>query len=106
MPVPGIRTQDLASMFNGFFDTPATYTPNGGAAVTIPVIYNAQNESATVYIGDVAASMPQATCKTSDVPNATNKDTLVVGGVTYQVFNVGNDGSGLTVLTLSIDSGQ
>jgi hypothetical protein len=52
--------------------------------------------------GGVAFAMqqPRLTCRTSDVTGALEGDTAVIGGVTYTVRVVMDDGTGITELTL------
>jgi hypothetical protein len=104
--VSGVVTNQLAAFFTGPFVKTASYTRFGYAPVNIPVIYAEDNKSLSAHNQDMNSSYPEVICKTSDVPYATNKDLLVLEGVTYYVRNVGPDGTGLTVLTLSLDDGK
>lgn len=87
---------------------PAVFTHTGVAAKTISVIFDKQY-SAPEGVGLVAvsSSAPAATCKTSDVSNASRGDTLTldVDGVstTYKVTVPEHDGTGMSVLFLSED---
>ena len=49
---------------------------------------------------DVASNDPRFTCKTSDVTNASNGDTIVIDSVTYKVRIAEADGTGITILVL------
>ena len=44
----------------------------------------------------VGSNDPRFICRTSDVSSAANGDAIVVGGVTYTVRNVEDDGTGVT----------
>lgn len=96
-------TEDL-DVFFADYGVDAIYTPLGGAAKSILVIFD--NEFAAAQglgaIG-VDSSVPQALCKTSDVSDATRGATLLVGGITYSVTEPMPDGTGMTTLRLSKD---
>ena len=97
-------TEDLSVFFDADdFGTDATYTPSGGSAVTIRVIFDDVFHAVSPQEGEVEVSGPQALARTADVPSAGHSDTLAVHGVTYKVIGVQPDGSGLTLLTLSKD---
>ncbi len=86
------------------FAVDAVYTPQGGSASTIKVIFNNEYAAAMSSIGvGIEGALPEAVCKTSDVTNAKHSDTLTVGSTTYHVLNVQPDGTGITILTLSKD---
>ena len=48
----------------------------------------------------VGSNDPRFICRTSDVSSAANGDAIMVGGVTYTVRNVEDDGTGITALEL------
>ena len=83
------------------FGSAATYTPSGGSASTINGIFD--KDYALAAIGDgvgVGSNDPRFICRTSDVSSAANGDAIVVGGVTYTVRNVEDDGTGITTMVL------
>ena len=89
-----------------FFDSSefaqaATYTPNGGAPVDITVIFDPENIGFDAYSEAPNNESATALCKTSDVPNAAHKDTLLTGGVTYEIRTVEVGQAGITTLTLN-----
>lgn len=96
-------TEDLAPFFADF-GVSAIYTPVGGVAATITVIFN-KDYSLPQGVGEVGipTSAPVATCKTADVSTASRGATLVIDGVTYNVIEVAPDGTGITHLRLSED---
>ena len=99
----GIETEVERAIFfdiEGFGST-ATYTPSGGSPVSVNGIYEDDYEQidAGGSFG-VAGSSPMFQCSTSDVANAAEGDSLVVGGVTYIVRVVMEDGTGVTMLQL------
>jgi hypothetical protein len=104
--VPPVFASQLNAFFTGPFAQAATYTRFGFAPVTIQVIYNAMNQELAEKGNTANSSRPTATAKTSDVAYVSKKDTLAISGVTYYIRNVGHDGEGMTVLTLSKDHGQ
>ena len=82
-------TLETASDLASFFDTDThgtaiTFTPSGGSASTIDVIFN--NEYVLVDEGDVgvSATVPVITCRTADVPSVAINDTFVINSVTYK----------------------
>ena len=92
---------DLASFFNtDEFAVSATYTPAGGVATTIKVIWDKMDGAALGMDGT------RITClaKTSDVSAAKPKDTIVIGGTTYKIKEPPNHTTdGTSELELSID---
>lgn len=96
---------DLGDIFfnsgNNEFAVDATYTPDGGPAVTIAGIYDAQTiqGQGNVEVGE-RSSQPTFDCRTVDVPNASRDDTLVVSGQSHKVVGVDSDGTGVTTLIL------
>jgi hypothetical protein len=97
-----MATQPVNEFFyNADFSEDATYTPPGGSAVTIRVIFD--NEYVPTVVGDVVFENtgPVAYARTADVSDATNAATLTVGGVAYRVKETRPDGQGITQLILS-----
>lgn len=98
-----IETADDLAAFFGIddFGDAATYTPLAGAAVTVNGIFDAPQASRTITdMMDITAPQPQFVCRTSDMPNAAEGDTLAVRSVTYTVRAVMTDGTGVTTLML------
>lgn len=91
-------TADL-TIFFADFGVAATYTPAGGAAASITVLF----DNAFVAAEGVESLGPAATCKASDVANARHGDTLVIDSTTYNIIGIHPDGAGLTLLLLSKD---
>jgi voltage-gated potassium channel Kch len=83
------------------FGAAATYTPVGGAAVTVNGIFDDPQASrnATDML-DITIPAPQFVCRTSDVPNVAEGDSLVVGGVSYIIRVTLTDGTGVSTLLL------
>lgn len=97
--------------FTGFFDTgefaeSAAYTPSGGSASTISVVFDEPFQSVSVNTGtlDVEDIKPTAYCKTTDVPSVAHGDQLVINSTTYQVVGIETQGQSggqsLTILYL------
>jgi voltage-gated potassium channel Kch len=93
---------DLAAFFEiDDFGDAATYTPLAGAAVAVSGIFDAPQASRTITdMMDITAPQPQFVCRTSDMPNAAEGDTLIVRSATYTVRAVMTDGTGVTTLML------
>ncbi len=94
-----------AAFFNGDFDEAAVYTPAGGQARTIQVIFDNEYQVAQFAEADsqVESSGPRVTCREVDVASVAHGDTLQIRGVTYSIAEVHPDGTGLVVLILSRD---
>ena len=101
--------------FSGFFDTDefaesATYTPQGGSASTISVIFDKPYQSVALDSGtlDVEDIKPTVYCKTSDVSSVSHGDQLVINSTTYQVAGIESQGQSggqsLTILYLEDQS--
>ena len=97
---------DLGIFFNSNdFGTTATYTPNGGSASTITVLFDKPFNSVPLDTGDgdIESNTPTVLCKTSDVASVAHGDVLVVNSTTYSVVGVQADfGSGYQGTTLLI----
>jgi len=82
------------------FGSDIAYTSNGNT-VTIKGILD--NEFEEVELGGsvpFALQKPRLHCRTSDVINAANGDTMIIEGVTYYVRVVMPDGTGMTEIQL------
>jgi len=69
----------------------------GGSASTIQVIFNNEYFEIAEGIG-VEGTQPVITCRSSDVANVDQGDTVVINSVTYTVQNVMPDNTGFTQL--------
>lgn len=98
-----VETDTERAIFFGVddFGTAATYTPSGGSAVTVNGIFEDDYEAIEAG-GGVAFGITSPTfhVKTSDVADASEGDSLAVGGVSYIIRVVMQDGTGLTMLQL------
>ena len=97
---------DLADFFNtSDFGVAATYTPSGGSASTINVIFDKPFNSVPLDTGemDVESNTPTALCISSDVSSVAHGDALVVDSITYYVVGIQESaGSGFQNSTLLI----
>lgn len=94
---------DLTSDLSVFFDTDdfavsCTYTPSGGSASTINVIFDKQFPAQN---GNEITFTPAARVKTSDITGIDKNDTMVIDGTTYYVFEPGPDDNGIRTILLS-----
>lgn len=95
-------TADILDFFelDDFADS-ATYTPTGGSASTVLGIFDAPQASRNATdILDITIPAPQFVCRTADVPNAADGDTIVIRTVSYRVRVVLTDGTGVSTLLL------
>lgn len=98
-----VETATELAIFFGVddFGTAATYTPVGGEAVTVNGIFdNPQASRNATDLLDITIPAPQFVCRTSDVVNAAEGDSLVVNSVSYIVRVVLTDGTGVSTLLL------
>jgi hypothetical protein len=83
------------------FAETATYTPLGGGATTIQGIFDAPQASRNITeMMDVTIPAPQFVCRTVDVPNAADGDSITIRSVAYYVRVVITDGTGISTLML------
>ena len=93
---------DRAAFFSlNDFGVSATYTPAGGASVTIAGIFD-NDFVALDTAGGVAVAMqqPRFLCRTAQVAAAKEGDALTVDTVGYTIRVVEDDGTGITTLVL------
>lgn len=98
-----VETATELAIFFGVddFGTAATYTPVGGQAVTVNGIFdNPQASRNATDLLDITIPAPQFVCRTSDVANAAEGDSLVVNAISYIVRVVLTDGTGVSTLLL------
>lgn len=83
------------------FGTAAAYTPVGGQTRTVNGIFdNPQASRNATDLLDITIPAPQFVCRTSDVANVAEGDSLVVNAVTYTVRVVLTDGTGVSTFLL------
>ena len=73
-----------ASFFDGTFDEAAVYTPSGGQAKSIQVIFDNEYQAAQfkTAAAEIESSGPRAACREPDVAGVMHGDTLEVRSVT------------------------
>ena len=96
-----VETADDRLIMLADFGVVATYTPVGGTASSITVIFDNQYEAVDAG-GGVAFAMqqPRVTCRSADVSGVSEGATMVIDSVTYIVRVVMPDGTGITELML------
>lgn len=99
MDINAAMTTATASMIDAM-GMSATYTPQGGDATEITVLFDNEYQEIDLVSGAVSSASPAAHCKSSDVSNAKKGDALMVSDVDYTVTAVKPDGTGLTTLIL------
>ena len=92
------------------FGVSATYTPSGGAAATLSVIFDKtyfEDQALAgitghqpIALAGIAGHQPMALARTSDLTGTIVGGTLVVSSVTYTIVNAEDDGTGFTPLIL------
>ena len=97
---------DLSDFFlTDDFGVSASYTPNGGSASTVNVLFDAPFSSVPLDTGerDVESNTPTALAISSDVASVAHGDAIVISGVTYSIVGVQKDsGSGYQGTTLLV----
>lgn len=96
-----VETTDDRLIMLADFGVSATFTPVGGSASTITVIFD-NNYEAVDAGGGVAFAMqqPRVTCRSSDVTGVSEGATMVIDSANYIVRVVMPDGTGITELML------
>ena len=86
---------------NNPFAEVVTYTPSGGAPVSIKVQWEDPYQLTAMQGIQYQNANPNCLCKTSDVAAANDQATIIRSGVTYYVTETQPDGTGITRLILS-----
>ncbi len=75
---------DTAIFFdNNEFAVQATYTPFGGVATAINVLFDEDTPVQNPETGTIEGVSPQISVRASDVPNIGHKDIFVIDSITY-----------------------
>ena len=103
----GIESADDLSDFflTDDFGVAASYTPDGGSASTVNVLFDNPFNSVPLDTGerDVESNTPTALAISSDVASVAHGDAIVISGVTYAIVGVQKDsGSGYQGTTLLV----
>jgi hypothetical protein len=100
MPAPIFKP--MASIFLRTFGErePALYSEAGGEPRAIPAIFNEAYAETDVNGIAIEDARPTAWVATADAPNASNRDTIEVGGSTWRVVSCKPDGKGMSELVL------
>ena len=98
--------EDLSDFFlTDDFGVAASYTPDGGSASTVNVLFDNPFNSVPLDTGerDVESNTPTALAISSDVASVAHGDAIVISGVTYAIVGVQKDsGSGYQGTTLLV----
>jgi hypothetical protein len=96
---------DLSDFFlTDDFGIAATYTPDGGSASTINVLFdNPFNSVPLEGERDIESNTPTALAVSSDVSSVAHGDVIVINSITYHIVGVQKDsGSGYQGTTLLV----
>lgn len=91
---------DTDAFFPDFAED-VVYAVPPAQGVTIKGIFDNKGQNVTVFEEEIQASGPQVTVKSSDVAGVKNGNTTTIRGKTWYIRDVEDDGTGITVLTLS-----
>lgn len=86
------------------FAQPAVLTMSGRSPKKIYIVFNEPGAEIMLNEQQVITTDPTALCKTSDVEDAVQSDTLKVGSITYYVLKNLSQGDGTSLLTLTKDA--
>lgn len=75
--------------------------PQDGA--TIRGIFDNRGQNVAIFDGQIEATGPQVTVKSSDVTGIKHGDTMTIRSKTWYIRGIEDDGTGITVLNLSED---
>lgn len=95
--------EDDIDIFFADFAIPAIWTPSGGEATSIEVIFDAPFEAINVLTGEVDTTKPQCLVKSSAVDGISKGDVIVCNGGPYYVVKPQPDGTGITTVILSTE---
>ena len=99
----GVESDDDLNLFLEVddFATVATYIPTGKRGFYINGIFDNPHASITAtQMMDVTIPQPKFLCRTVDVVNAAEGDSLKIGATTYTIRIVLTDGLGMTTLLM------
>lgn len=71
--------------------------------VTIKGIFDNEGQNVTIFDGQIEASGPQVTVKSSSITGVKHGDTVTIRSKDWYVRGIKDDGTGITILNLSED---
>ena len=103
MSLLDIIDDDISAVFlnTDDFAKAAVWTPQGGAATDINVIFDDEYTGTNLGTGEIDTAAPQVRAETSVVSTMTQDDAIVIDNTTYYVLSVQKDGTGITIIQLS-----
>ncbi len=99
-PFAALEVRANASVMARLSNAVASYTPAGGFARDMLVIFDANYQE--VIDGLVASTGPSAVCSALEAPSVARGDLMTIRGVAYQVVKPMPDGAGLVLLQLRL----
>jgi hypothetical protein len=86
------------------FGVGASYVKDGGSAIDIEGIFDAEHQMLGLGDGDIASVGPEFTCREADLPAGYGDgDEITIGSVLYFVRHSEPDGTGMVKLRLERD---
>lgn len=92
--------QDLENFFDTETHGSVATVSIDGSDSSIKVIINKEYFAIPGESVDVTGFQPMVHCRTQDITGIDTDDTIAVGGVTYNIIEIQDDGTGVTVLIL------
>jgi len=91
---------DVAAMLEDF-GVSVVLKPGLSDTSTVTAIFDKEQEIVNVQTGEIIGSSPALTCESADVSALVKGDSVTVGGTTYKIKGILNDGTGVTILQLT-----
>lgn len=93
--------EDLSVFFDlSDFAESAVITLSGGATRTVSAIFNTPSLSVEIYDQQIETDAPSALCKTVDLTGVKNNNSMAIGGKTYKIAKISDDGTGVSTVYL------
>jgi len=96
---------DLDIIFSDFVED-VIYAVSGKFpqdGVTVKGIFDNKGQTVAIFDGHIEATGPQVTVKSSDITGVKHSDTVTIRNKTWYIRGIEDDGTGITVLTISED---
>ena len=92
-------TEDL-SIFMDDFSQEVSFTLADTSTLTVDAIFDNAFYNTQLHDFDTTFVQPRLTCITSEIEDLAQNDSVMVGTITYYVFELQQDGTGMTTVIL------
>jgi len=90
----------LALLSTDDFGTDATI-----GSATVKGIFDNNYEAINIATGEITTTGPRFLCRTSDVTSVVQGTIVTINSIDYKAINIEPDGTGMTTIQLSKDTG-